>query len=274
MADENQEVVQDQVEQDAPQLSEIEQDAYKEGWRPEAEFGGDKSKWIPADEFMRRKPLFSKIDELKSENYHTRKELQEVKKTLGQLATHHKQVREVEYQRALKELQVARRDAMEDRDHDAVIALEDKIDQVKEQKKEFEQELKQDQQAQAQPTPEYVEWIKSNEWYLQDQEMHGDADGFALSFIQKKPQATPSEVYAHVSQRIKKAYPEKFGGTQPVSSTPKQPSPVDSGRQSATPVKKEKFTLTQMEEDICRNLVKNNVMTRDEYIAELKKVSE
>ena len=68
------------------QLSDSESQAYKEGWRPEEEFTGDKAKWIPADEFMRRKPLFEKIDSLKSDSYHTRKELQEVKKTLTTLA--------------------------------------------------------------------------------------------------------------------------------------------------------------------------------------------
>jgi hypothetical protein len=35
---------------ESPQLEGIEQEAYKEGWRPETEFEGDKSKWIAGSE--------------------------------------------------------------------------------------------------------------------------------------------------------------------------------------------------------------------------------
>lgn len=261
-------------EKEVVELNEIEQQASKKGWKPQDEYEGDPAKWVSADEFLRREPLFDKINSLKTEAYQTRQEVSELRKTLTQLSEHHKRVRETEFNRALKQLQTARRDAMEDRDHDAVIELEERIDEVKDEKREFEQQLKQEQRTQtAAPTPEFVEWVKENGWYMQEAEMHDDADGIALSFIQRKQKSgqtiNPAEVYEHVSQRIKKLYPEKFGdGT--VSNTPKH-SPVDSGRSNAPrSAPKERFTLTPTEEAICNNLVKQGLMTKDEYIAELK----
>jgi hypothetical protein len=250
-----------------PELNEVEQQAYKEGWRAKDEFEGDPLKWVPADEFMRRKPLFQRIDDLKSENFHTRRELQEVKKTMDALASHRKKVRETEYKRALDELQTARREAMEDRDFKAVTDLEDKIDEVKEEKRDFERELQdQRQAAAAAPSPEYVAWIKENSWYETDSEMHTDADAFGVAFLKRNPNSTPSQVYDHVTDRIRRTYPDKF---QKVV----KPSPVDSGRNNALQATKPKdsFQLPPEAEDICRAFVKAGIMTRAEYIEDFKK---
>jgi hypothetical protein len=262
-----------EAEPQEAEFSAIEQDAYKEGWRPEKEFEGDKAKWIPADEFMRRKPLFSKIDELKSENYHTRRELQEVKKTLTTLADHHKRVRQVEYDRALKDLQSARKVAMEDRDVDSVVELEEKIDELKDQKRVFEQQLKQETKAQVQPTPEYLTWVKDNPWYMQDQDMHDTADGIAYALIQKANRegrkVAPNEVYAHVNEKMKKAYPEKFAPNR------EAPNPVDSGSNGTRPSRKsESFRLTAEQEQVARRYEQMGVMTRKEYAEELKKLED
>ena len=256
-------------EAEVVELNEIEQQAYKEGWRPKEEFEGDETTWVPADEFMRRKPLFNKISDLKSENYQTRKEVEALRKTLNQLNEHHKKVRETEYNRALQQLQAARKEAIEDRDADAIIQLEERIDEVKQEKREFEQQVKEEfKQTVTAPSPEYVEWVKENGWYLNDQEMHDDADGFAFAYLARHKDATPQQVYSHVTEKIKKAYPEKFEGTPKVT----KPSPVDSGRHNAPVKKTAKYELSPMEEEIARNFESRGIMTRAEYIEELKKL--
>ena len=257
------------VEDQAPEVDTLEQQAHKEGWRPKEEWTGNEAEWIPADEFMRRKPLFGKISELKSENYHTRKELQEVKQTLRALSEHHKKVREVEYDRALKTLQIQRRDALDERDHDAVIQLEEQIDTLKDERKEFEQQLKQEQVAQTQPTPEYLDWVKENAWYLQDQELHTDADAIAIAYLQKNKNVTPDTLYKHVSDKIRRMYPEKFDAPKGA-----RPSPVESGNSGVRPARQERFKLTEEQEQAVKNFVKQGLMTREEYIAELKKIEE
>jgi len=257
----------DVTQDEAPQLDATEVEAYKEGWRPEAEFDGDKSKWIPADEFMRRKPLFSKIDELKSENYHTRKELQEVKTALRTFTEHHRKVEQTAYDRAIKELQAERRAAASEHDVDRMVELEEKLDQVKEDKAAFEQTIKEVAQPQVAPTPEYLEWVKGNAWYMTDSDMHDTADGIGYAYIRKNPNANPAQVYAHVTDKIQKAYPEKF-------STLRKPSPVESGSSINRAPSKSWRKLTPEEDQIARTFERAGVMKRDEYIAELRKLEE
>ncbi len=262
------EVVQEEVK--AVELSEAEQQAYKEGWRPETEFDGDKSRWIPADEFMRRKPLFEKIESLKSDSYQTRKELQEVKKTLTTLADHHKKVRETEYDRALADLKTQRRVALEERDGSAIDVIEEKIDGLKQEKQEFDQQIKQEVKAQVAPTPEYVDWVKENSWYHTDREMHDFADGVGASYLQGHPTANPNDVFSYVTKQAKRAFPEKFG-----TESRSRPSRVDSGTVSegrASP-KTDDLKLSPDEEEVARRFEKSGIMTRKEYAAELKKVS-
>lgn len=49
-------------EEKAPEYTKIELEAMDMGWRPKSEFNGDEDDFIDAKEFVRRKPLFDKID--------------------------------------------------------------------------------------------------------------------------------------------------------------------------------------------------------------------
>ena len=50
------------LEQEAPELSPIEQKAIQMGWRPKEQFEGDEEEFIDAKEFVRRQPLFDRIE--------------------------------------------------------------------------------------------------------------------------------------------------------------------------------------------------------------------
>src|SRR3990172_13012748 len=81
------------AEPETKEPSEMEQRAMSMGWRPKDEWRGDEVDFIEAGEFVRRKPLFDKIDS-------TNKRLRDVEQSLNQLAHHHAQVKETEFQRA------------------------------------------------------------------------------------------------------------------------------------------------------------------------------
>ena len=49
-------------EKKAPELSAVEQKAIEMGWKPKDNFDGEETDFIDAAEFVRRKPLFDKID--------------------------------------------------------------------------------------------------------------------------------------------------------------------------------------------------------------------
>ena len=255
------------------QLSDTENQAYKEGWRPEDEFTGDKVKWIPADEFMRRKPLFEKIDSLKSETYHTRKELQDVKKTLTTLAEHHKKVRQTEYQNALVELKAERRIALEERDGAAIERVEDRMDELKQEKQEFDRQVQAEQkQVTVNPSPEFVGWVKDNSWYHTNKEMHDFADSIGATYLKNNPHVTPDDVFSHVTKQTKKAYPDEFSPEQKSS---RKPSPVDSGDSESRPSshKKDDYKMSAEETEVARRFEQAGIMSQKEYAAELKKIA-
>jgi uncharacterized phage infection (PIP) family protein YhgE len=256
------------TESTEPELSEVEQQAYKEGWRPKEQFAGDEGKWIPADEFMRRKPLFERIDSLKSETFQTRKELTDLKKTMKELADHHKRVRETEYQRAIDDLKAQRRLALRESDVEAVEAIEEKMDQVKTEKVEFEaqQKAEQKQQAQVGPTPEFVQWVQENPWYNTNKEMHDFAEATGAAYIGSKPNASPKEVFEYVNKQTRRAFPETFE-----SARARRPSPVDSGETTSSRPSRDDFKLSPVEEEVARRFEESGAMTRKQYIEELKR---
>lgn len=246
-------------------LTDVEQEAYADGWRPKEEFRGDEAKWVSAQEFMRRKPLFQKIDELKSDGYHTKRELQEVKRTLNALAEHHKKVKETEYKRALADLQAKKVEAIEDRDGAAVVALDNQIDEIKAQQVELREQATEVAATPA-PSAEYLNWVKDNAWYTTDPEMHDFADGVGGAYFRRNPHLSANEVYEHVNKKVRQAFPEKF-------ENPKrnQPAPVDGGNGEGRPATRgQSRRLSREEEEVISAFVSKGIMTREQYIKELE----
>lgn len=233
--------------------------AKEQGWVPKEEWQGEPHKWVPADEYIRRGELFEKIDSLKSQLYH-------LKKDFNSLAEHHKNVAKIEYDKALKELKEQRQVAAKEGDTEAVVEISEKIEELKEQKP----------QAQPEPvtTPEYETWVAQNRWYVDDADLHSQADVLAHSYLSKNPNAAQKDLFEHVTKQIKKLNPEKFNMSQSKSPTVEASAPL--GRPS-----KKGFSETDLdptEREIMETLVKRGVFgddpvkARQKYIEELAKV--
>jgi hypothetical protein len=251
------EVVKEEVkEPEAPKVSEMEQRALSMGWRPKEEWAGGEDDFIDAKEFVRRKPLFDKIDS-------TTKRLKNVEEALNNLASHHQKVKEVEYQRAVKELRLEKRAALKEGDTQVVLELEDKMDQLSEQRMQEAIEARaQVQQQQTQASPEFLTWVETNEWYLNDSEMNGFADGVAAAYIRNSEKAgkviTEQQVFSHVVDKVRKAYPEKFENPNRG-----RPSAVTSSDRSGKPTKGT-YKPTDEERMIARSFVKQGVFEKEE----------
>ena len=147
-----QEEQKEEVKEESKELSSIEQKALEMGWKPKEEFDGDETEYIDAGEYVRRRPLFDKIE-------HQSKELKDVKKALRMLQDHHTKVREVEYQHALQDLRNQYKEALEAGDADKVTKLTEQIADVKAEEKA----TKVNQQTQAsQPHPDFLQWVEKN----------------------------------------------------------------------------------------------------------------
>jgi hypothetical protein len=238
-----------------PQLSPVEEQAVEAGWVPKEEFNGEEHKWVDAAEFLRRGELFKKIESQS-------KELKDVKRALLEMKDLHSKVREVEYKRALESLREQKKAALVDGDADAVIAVDEQIDLVKEEQRQLAQAPR--EEASGQDHPEFVEWTNKNKWYVDNQPMKAFADALGRDFARQG--LSPVQVLKRVEEEVRKEFPNKFQNQRQnrvgaVEGT--------SGRTSAS---SSGFQLSSEERKVMQTFVRQNVMTEAEYIKELKKV--
>ena len=261
------------VEENKQELTDVEQRAAAMGWTKE--WDGPEEDFIDAKEFIRRQPLFQKISENRKQSERLSEELKQVKDSLNQLASHHQKVKEVEYQRALKTIREEKRNALKEGDAVRALELDDQIDVLTEQHKEEVVEIKQqakEQQANG-VSPEFLVWVKDHDWYLKDEDMHDFADGVAASYVQrlkiKGQSIVEQDVFNHVVEKVKKAYPEKF--TNP---NRERHSAVSGSERNGKSVKGS-FSPSDEEKEVAKNFVKQGIYkTEQEYYKELQDIRE
>lgn len=248
--------------QETREFTVIEQKALEQGWVPKDEFEGDETTFIDAPEFVRRGELFSKIE-------HQSKELKEVRKALESFKQHHTRVKEVEYERALKALQQAKRKAMVEGEHEQFFALEEREEEVKAEKAAFETEAKQPI-VQEQETPvEFTNWVEKNSWYSKDRAMRAVADTLGIDLA--KQGMKPADVLKEVEQLVRKEFPHKFRNEKA-----SRPSAVEAPSRSGTTKSADSgYKLDETEHRIGMSFVRQGLYKNiGEYAAELKKIKE
>ena len=248
-----------QVEPKEP--SATEKRALEMGWRPKEDFDGDEEDFIDAQEFVRRKPLFEKIDSVG-------KELRETRKALRALQEHHSKVKEAEFKHALEQLRAEKKIALEEGDADKLIEIDEQIADAKVRQVQEEKQMRQEASA---PHPNFITWVQKNSWYKEDAELKAAADQIGSAYAVSNPEVEPDQVLKYVEGRVKKLYPDKFRNPNK-----DRPSAVE-GRTSSTTSKSAKddilsYPLTDDERRVMMSFVRQDIMTKEEYIAELKRV--
>jgi hypothetical protein len=235
------------------------QEALEQGWVPKEEFDGDPERWVDAGEFVRRGELFRKIESQS-------KEMKDMRKALSELAKHNSKIAEVEYKRAVADLKAQRKEALAEGDFDKVDHIEDQIDATKEAARIAQQQAIQAAIPQGVP-PELQNWINKNSWYESNNEMRDYADFVGLKLGQSG--MSPVEVLKEVEKRVKEQFKDKF--TNP---NRQRPSAVESPRAAAKVGKSDAYELTDTERSVMETLVRQKLMTKEEYVAQLKAVKE
>jgi len=234
----------------------VETTAREQGWKPLEEFDGDKSKWVSAETFVAKGELISKIESLG-------KKLKDADKAIKMLTEHHQKVKESEFQRAVQYLKTQKKQAYEAGDVDKIIEIDEKIAEVKEtQKAQIADEAK------VEPVvhPSFQKWQDENKWYTTDTEMRADADAFGNAYAANNPDKTPEEVLDYVSKKVKRLYKDKFENPNRSKA-----SAVEGGgnRQETS---NESFALSEDEKRVMNTFIRTGIMTKEDYIKELKKV--
>lgn len=251
-----QEVVVEQ-QQEEVKLSPMEEQALEMGWKPRTEFDGSDDEFIDAKEFVRRKPLFDRLEQQS-------KQLKNVSKTLDQLKGHYSKIREVEFNRALAELKAARTQAITDSDGSRFEVIDDRIKEVE---KEAAQVLQEAQQGPEPANPaEFQAWQSKNSWYQKDEAMTAFADrvGLRLKPAHEAGELTPVQILHKVEQAVRAEFPHKFKNVN------KEHAPsVGEGKQQGVSKQKD-MDLTETEQKIMNNFVRSGIMTKEQYLKDLR----
>ena len=248
--------------QETPEYTEIQIKAIEQGWIPKEEFDGDESEFIDAAEFVRRGELFKKIE---TQN----KELRAVRQALEAFRVHHSKVKEMEYERALKSLKDAKREATVSGDHERALALEDKIEEVRVEKDLISRESA--ATAVKEPvgyTPEFQEWVNRNSWYETNRVMRAAADKLGKDLYEEGN--SPPEVLRLVEAEIRKEFNHKLETpTQPTAS--RRSTGVDSSTRQS--ISRDTFRLTPEEEQVMRQIISVTPgYTEADYKREIKAI--
>jgi hypothetical protein len=243
-------------QQQAPQTNPYEDQAREQGWKPKEEYEGDPNKWRPAKEFVERGELFGKIDSMG-------KELKETRKALKMLQEHHSKVKETEFANAVQELKSLQKRHLEEGNSDGYLETTELLTDLKAEQKAREVV---GQNTQPAPDPRFISWASENKWYEKDQEMREYADVVGMGYAQKHPGLDPEEVLQYVTTQVKSRFKDKF-----VNPNRNKPSNVE-GASSPAGGKKDTFELTDEERKVMNTFVRTGALTKEEFIADLKKM--
>lgn len=234
--------------------SSVEDTAREQGWRPKEEYDGDPSKWVSAETFVAKGELIDRIEQLG-------KKLKDSEKTIKLLSDHHQKVKESEFKRAVEFLKAQKKTAYENGDVDKIIELDDKIAEVRDvQKAQTKAETTQTPDV----NEDFESWVSDNKWYTKNSEMRADADAFGEAYFRNNPEKTPEEVLEYVTKRIKKSYPEEFQNPNR-----NRPSSVEGAGQRQG-VSRDTFQLTEEEEKAMKTFVRQGIMSKEEYVSQVK----
>jgi regulator of replication initiation timing len=224
--------------------------ARSSGWRPKEEFEGDPDQWVDAGEFVRRKPLFDQIHQLKKEVKSRAEQIEQVSQYAAKAA-------EKARQQLLEELESKKREAFQNADYDAFAQADAEL-----KKAEAQPELVAEQKAPEIPQ-ELQDFTTRNErWFDKDRAM----TVYALAEAERlKAEGVPyGEMLKRVEQEVRREFAHKF--TNP--NKEKAAAVVPDGGEKVGKGKLTHNDLTRDERAVW-NSVKNH-MTFDEYIKDLR----
>ena len=225
-----------------------EEKAMASGWRPEDEWDGDPDDWVDARTFNRNGEFMSRIQQQSKQLSTSASEIEELKNAMKALGEHNKKIAEAEYNKAIKALKKEKVAALEEEDHESVVEIEDKIDELKESKKEMDSRPTQELEkppADVAPDPLFVEWSNENTWYNNDTVMRGAADALGMEYADRNKGAPLADVLDYVTKQMTNKFPQEFGNKRK-----REPSPVTEGSASGSKRgKKAKFTEKDLSDE-------------------------
>ena len=273
------EELQQEAPQEAPEASQYEAEARAQGWVAQEEFRGSESDWVDAETFVRRGKEIMPI--LRKNNEKLLKELGEAKKDAAEVREAAKEFREFQKQQferktkelesQLEQLKQAKREAITQGDGDRAIAIDDAMDELKEQRQEAKEDLKAAEEKvkeapQVTQDPTLNEWMDKNDWFGKDTRLTGMANGLGVELRRENPSLQGKAFLDKLDEDLAIMLPEKFGKKR--VQNPMEGSSNGTARPSVGTGKKSYNNLPAEAKAACDKFVKQGLMTKEAYVAE------
>jgi len=273
------EELQQQAPQETPEAPQYESEARAQGWVAKEEFRGSEDDWVDAETFVRRGKEIMPI--LRKNNEKLLKELGEAKKAAEEAREAAKEFREFQKQQferktkdleaQLEQLKQAKRDAITQGDGDRAIAIDDAMDELKEQRLEAKQDLKAAEEKakevpQVTADPTLNEWMDKNDWFGKDTRLTGMANGLGVELRRENPGLQGKAFLDKLDEELAALLPEKFGKKR--TANPMDGAPSGTARPSVSSGKKSYNNLPPEAKAACDKFVKQGLMTKEAYVAE------
>jgi len=222
-----------------------EQIARDMGWVPEAEWRGEPPKhgFISAEEFVENGRRVLPI--VNAENRRLKEQLEELKQSVSSIRDGTQQFRKFaekaiarereERQKALRQLEKEREEAISNADGAAAVAAEQEINRLRNEDDQANREAEHVLSDKAQM--EISNWMADNEWYVKDPDLQAFADGLSPRLKQQNPNLSGKAFLDKLAETVRERMPEKFGNPRA-----SQPSAVEGARRgNPRPSRKRSF---------------------------------
>ena len=249
MGNEELEATEAAAEKEAVEDAAIEKVAIEMGYNPDFDGEGKKT----AREYILNGQDIQKT--MRTHMKTLKQNAEEIQKGAAALALHTQKsaaTRVKAVEKELAELKAERREAITDGDLDKVDALDETIDQKKEDVRVVADE----------PVPEaYASWIEKNEWYTTDDELHEYAD--AQAKLPKYDGMSQKRILVGIEKSVKKNFPDKFETKQKSSSSPRN-TVEDGGHTTSKSSKKlKKSDLDEYEVEAMKAAIQHRVFKNE-----------
>lgn len=249
------------------QPSTHEDTARQGGWKPVEEWDGNPDDWITAKEFNQRGEFLERIKTQSSHIKKLEKKQTTLETTINELADHHRKVAETERKKALDELKGLKKQALDIADHDRVVEIDDRIDDLKREK------LEEPTKAQTKTTthPVVTDWVEENKWYETDKALRGAMDALVEDIIEQDPsmRGQVAEVLELAEKQLRNEFPNKFNKNR---STVTESSQGNSSKRNDP--KYSARNLTEQERRVAQRFIDSGaIKNMEEYAKQLAEIS-
>lgn len=212
--------------------TEVEQAAREMGWRPQAEFRGDSSKWVDAETFVSRGENFIPIlradrEKLRSEVAETKAALTETQtllrasqEAIDELKKYHTEDTARQVEKAKKDLVKQLRQARDDGDVEAEVEIQDELAKIRTaQAAPAPAPLPKPTAAPTTPPadPDFTAWQSANQWFVTNPRLRGLTMGIAEEIKAKSPALKGKAFYDAIDAEMADYLETPSGGTDKVA---------------------------------------------------------